>query len=72
MKVYGFFYTDCIHEGGYMLQSLHETPSGAYKAMKEFLGKLYDEWRNSSRWHCRRFKFGYMDAWTIECIEVQP
>ena len=30
---YGFFWSDCIHEAGLMLQSLHSTKEGAWRAM---------------------------------------
>ena len=31
--LWGFFYTDCYHESGLMLQSLHRSKRNAFKAM---------------------------------------
>ena len=49
MKVYGFFYTDCIWENGGTLESLHLTKKGAYKAMRKWLIKQYNDWEGVYR-----------------------
>lgn len=68
MKVYGFFYNDCIYESAPRLVSMHLTKAGAYRAMKAYLYAEYAGWRQGGS----EYKFGYMESWFIKEVEVLP
>lgn len=68
MKIYGFFHSDCVYESAPRLVSMHYTKAGAYKAMKRYLFDKYEEWRRRRR----EWKFGDMEHWFIDEVEVLP
>lgn len=74
MKVYGFFYTDCIWENGGSMKSLHLTKKGAYLAMRKFLIQQYNEWYTilgkRHRINKPPFYDQNMEIWYISEIEV--
>ena len=81
MTLYGFYWTDCIHESGLMLQSLHASKAGAYRAMTEAQFARWVACRSGtdSRLHLglpkydpdyRRFRA--YENYTVQPVKVQP
>jgi hypothetical protein len=72
MQVYQFIYTDSIYESAMYTVSLHKTKAGAYKAMRDFLLKDYNEWREFEiRYGKSCWKHGSHCAWRIAPIELK-
>lgn len=77
MKLYGFFYCDCIYESAHELVSLHETKAGAYRAMVAYQWARWEEARdernvNAVRGFRRREYFDYLGDRRMQAFRVQP
>lgn len=88
MKVYGFFWCDCIYESEMGLQSAHQTKKGAYLAMRRNLYQIWVDHRLSQlnglykacAYDKRDYKNDSYDkpidlthtAWEVSEIEVLP
>jgi hypothetical protein len=76
--LYTFLYCDCIYESSYATISTHYSMQGAYKAMRTFLLKQYEEWYNNRIIYGKGRnphsvdKFGRHEAWTVGTIQVLP
>lgn len=72
MELYEFAYTDCIFEAPMWTISVHTTKKGAYKAMRTFLEKEYNQWRETGlRYGKQYYNFGTHCEWKIRTITVQ-
>lgn len=49
MKVFGFFYNDCIFEGAAGLQSIHFTVEGANKAKDAFVENYIQDIKDGNK-----------------------
>lgn len=61
-------YCDCIYESSFGIISIHQTPQGAYKAMKQHMLKEYDWWIIQRSFCGRKLsgKFGIHQAWKVK------
>ena len=71
-EVYSFQYCECIYESAFATMSLHKTKKGAYKAMRAFIEKDYEQWREDGcRYGKQIFKHGVHEDWIIVAIPIQ-
>ena len=47
MRVFAFEYCSCIYESAFGIESMHTTKKGAYKAMRKFLLKEWEKFKES-------------------------
>lgn len=71
--LYGFFWTDCVHESGLMLQSLHRSKVGALRAMIEFQAACWEASRSVefSGLHGAE-RYDYRDHRPFQAFAVRP
>jgi len=70
-KVYAFQYNPCIYESGYCTISLHKTCKGAYQAMRTFILREYNIWReNGIRRGKQPFKHGAFEDWRMIVLPI--
>lgn len=72
-ELYEFLYTDCIHEGGAVTQSVHRTKKGAEIAMGIHKEEERKKWlvENPTKKRQERFPFGKMEHWGVKPIELK-
>ena len=69
--VYAFQYNDCVFESSFHTISLHSSPKGAYKALRQFLEESYEQWRKDGLLYGKQYhKFGKYEAWRIEKMYI--
>jgi len=71
MKVYGFYYCDCIYESAFALHSLHYSLKGAYRAMKEHRIKTFNDWRALPNQFRKPFLDTFPKSWRVRSIEIE-
>lgn len=70
-KVWAFEYCDCVYESTFSTMSLHRTAKGAYRAMRDFILKEYESWRDSGlKYGKQRFKHGFAEDWRVVSVEI--
>ena len=73
MEVFGFLYTDCIHESAMSTMSLHKSKRSAYKAMNKYLNSRFISAREEQIRYGKDTLFDHVfmhEAWRINTESV--
>jgi hypothetical protein len=71
-KIYSFQYCECIHESAFETISIHKTVKGAYSAMRKYILKEYNQWREDGLKYGKQiFKHGCSEAWRVVAIQIK-